>query len=110
VGQRDTEFGAVLLVAAVMFIHLVSLLLIISGITGLRILSSLPSKYYALIVGIPLSIVLFKYYSKVKVNHLMDDYGLMPAGKRDFWALLSILAWILPIILIYLLLSGGSKI
>jgi hypothetical protein len=96
----DPSFTAIFFIGATLFIHVLLILKIIQKISGILILHQLPSKYYMLIVAVPLFVILFAYYSKSRKEFLLKEFEKRTAEKKMLWQVVSVIGFFAPIILI----------
>lgn len=60
----------------------------------------IPNKYYALLIGVCFVIINYSYYSKKKIESILDIYEKKSSIERQIWTVIAIISVLLPIILI----------
>lgn len=58
-----------------------------------------PNKYLALPIMFGWMAVIYKYYSPERIIILLKNFDALPKWKRKFWAVMSLIFFVLPLIL-----------
>ena len=102
--QEDTELTSIVLVFACQTIHLIATLALLTKFTSLTLVR-FSSKYYLLIFLIPWLALEFSYYSKQTRARILEEFNQMPNKKKKTWAVISLIAFAVPLIAIPILFT-----
>jgi len=97
--SSDPRFTSVIFVMGCLLIHFFLILQLAQVLLGETIFGFLSySKYHVLFVAIPLSIVLFIYYSKKRMNEINLRFEKKTNKEKKVWQLLALLFFVVPLI------------
>lgn len=104
--KNETPYSTSIIVVDVCQMTLILLIIvIIKKITNYNLASLLPNKYYFLPFLILQLYLLYKYYSKEKVNSILEEFETKSPNAKKMWGALTIFFFIAPLVLIGFLLK-----
>jgi hypothetical protein len=60
----------------------------------------IPTKYVVIPIGFIWAVTIYNYFSEERIRLLLESFNSLPKGKRKFWAVMSLVFFLLPMILI----------
>lgn len=104
--KNEVPLGSAVCVVCVSQITLALLLVACIGkIIGRNLFLFLPHKLYYLPVFILWLFFLFKYYSPIRAEKMVAEFNKKNKASRRMWAVLSVISFIGPIIVFFIVLS-----
>lgn len=81
------------------------IIIIIKKLSGVNFLSVLPNKYYFIPFFILWLYLIYKYYSKERVQLILQEFEGKSINEKRKWSVLTLVFFIVPLILIIWLLK-----
>ncbi len=98
--NQSPRFSAAMVLAVSQFCTLMLILLMLQRALIWDTAKYIPNKYIAVPIGFVWVVIIYKYFSEERINLLMTSFNELPKRKRQFWAVLSLMFFLLPMILI----------
>jgi uncharacterized membrane protein len=104
--KNEVPLGSAVCVVCVSQITLALLLVACIGkLIGKNLFLFLPHKLYYLPIFILWLFMLFRYYSPARAEKILTEFNKKDKASRRMWALLSVISFIGPIIIFFIVLS-----
>jgi len=101
--SEDSEFTSIGLIFISQWIHLMFILAIIQKISGILFFYHFSSKYYLLILLVPWFFIVYKFYSKSKIEKIIKEFEEKSNRKRTIWGVVTIASLIIPLSVLFIL-------
>lgn len=98
--NQSPRFSAAMVLALSQFCTLMLILIILQRALIWDAAKYIPSKFVVLPILFVWVLTIYKYFSEERISLLMKSFNELPKGTRQFWAVMSLVFFVLPMILI----------
>ncbi|WPV69298.1 hypothetical protein [Chitinophaga sp. LS1] len=98
--NQSPRFSAAMVLTVSQFCTFMLVLIILQRALIWDVAKYVPNKYVVIPIGFIWVVAIYNYFSEERIHLLLENFNELPKGKRKFWAVMSLVFFLLPMILI----------